>query len=467
MALRPRRLALLCSLVAFGSLGAACTSLIGDFEVGPLGQSNTSGDAAATDSTAPPSGDGSPNAPTCVDNVCTCTTPGTTLCGAECWSLTSDNAHCGSGCATATACSGETVCQNGACAPCPTGKTFCAGACVDLKNDGANCGRCGHACGGGGCNETKCVPVQIAGALTTTSATIPALPSLVVTATDLLGTYNDGTGPGRIFRIPVTQGESRDRPPLVTEVQGAIRALFFDGATLWFGNMVTPAAIYAAPLTGLANPTVMSNAAGSGTIYNLGALGGHPYWDQGTGSIYQQLGNAVASPVSITASTTRVIGADNVRVYYAKAQGTIQSGFGDLTVPGNVSQISPSSPVGFDRMATDATRIYFGNGIGLWRLPKIGAAGGPTAYFANTNGEAAEVFAPDPDNTVNRIYYMAIDSETNGARTIFAVAKDGSNNTAVRVVSLDSAGPHLSALAADGTAIYYTTTSGEVWKLVK
>ena len=457
---------------------AGCAGILGDFEVGTdgtdggggqdtgTGDTGDRGDATAPKDAASPgeggvTDDGATKdaAPVCTADVCSCP-PGTTLCSGACLALATDNAHCGTTCATAIACTAPTVCRAGACAPCTGTTKFCAGACVDYASDGANCGACGHSCGGGTCSGGACQPVQIGGALA------GKIPSLVVTPGALFGTYNDSSGSGAVFRVALPGAPSTAAPPLVSKVTGPLGPLFFDGTSLWFGNTVTPASIYQAKLADLANPVRASYAQGSGTIYNLAALDGHPYWDQGTGTLYQQLGAPTATPVSVTPSTTRAIGGDMAAIYWAKAAGSIFAGHGDLTVAANNATIgqSPSSAA-FTLVATDTKNVYFGDGNGLWRLPKSGAPA-PTAYFTFSPAELPMRFAPDPDDARNRLYYISIDDTQAGSKTIFAIAKDGTSNVPVRVVSLTGAAI-LSALAVDTTAIYYATTAGEVWKLVK
>lgn len=47
---------------------------------------------------------------------------------------------------------------------CNVGETQCASSCVLLQTDPLNCGQCGHSCGGGGCAQFMCLPLDVADA---------------------------------------------------------------------------------------------------------------------------------------------------------------------------------------------------------------------------------------------------------------------------------------------------------------
>lgn len=78
---------------------------------------------------------------------------GSTACGGECVTVTSDNAHCG---ACGNVCPAGAPCEGGVCS-CPSGEQACGGACVETAFDPAHCGACGSACSAGQfCVEGQC-----------------------------------------------------------------------------------------------------------------------------------------------------------------------------------------------------------------------------------------------------------------------------------------------------------------------
>lgn len=368
-----------------------------------------------------------------------------------------DDHNCGQ---CGTICTGGTACQNSKC-DCPAGQSLCNGACVNTTSDGANCGACGHNCGGGGCSTSVCQPVQVAGGLGGSVAYLLAANNAIY------GSYTDANKQGHVFVIQPTQGASTAPPTNVINNALGIGPLWADATNLWFGNNAAPnAGIFFAPFTNLASATRASNTSGSsGTVYHVSAQGGHAYWDQGTGTLFQQTGPVSAVPVVITPSAARAIGSDGQFVYFAKAAGTIYRGTGDLTQTANLQTVGTSPPnSAFDRDTLfDALNVYFGDSQNLYRYPKTG--GNFTKLLSFSLPEPPEVYAIDPDPNLNRLYWAALDTDSYQAQTVWAANRDGTSTAPIKIAS--TAPTHPTAIVADPRAVYYGTSTGEVWKVVK
>ncbi|AKU97396.1 Tryptophan synthase alpha chain [Labilithrix luteola] len=85
----------------------------------------------------------------------TCEEDGLKNCNGQCSDLLSDSKNCGT---CGNACSAAEQCRNGNCVnPCPEGQLSCSDKCIDPTVDAQNCGSCGHVCPAGQtCNASAC-----------------------------------------------------------------------------------------------------------------------------------------------------------------------------------------------------------------------------------------------------------------------------------------------------------------------
>jgi hypothetical protein len=290
---------------------------------------------------------------------------------------------------------------------------------------------------------------------------------LLVGGGTLYGVWNDTGNAGNLFQIPLSQGASTSPASVFQTMNVAFsRSLQTDGSYIWYATALNAsplAGVYAIRISNLTGtPVKESSTFNNGAVYNLAINGGHMYWDQGTGTAYEQLGVFPSTnPIAVT-STVREIGSDGTNVYWDNGTN-IYSGTGDVNQNRATLGTTPTNVI-FTHVAFDSANAYFSDDSGVYRIAKGGGAlVGVTSAFAN---ESPNVIAPDPDDTRNALYYCSLDPTTYQDQTVWKVAKDGSNKNAVAFASTGT-GVHPTAVTADATAVYWATDNGQVWKQVK
>lgn len=345
--------------------------------------------------------------------------------------------------------------------PCPAGSLAqCGDVCTSLATDAAHCGSCGHDCQGGECVAGRCQPVVLAAGLSSPS-------SLALSDTDLYLIEGTTAASARLLSLPKGGGAARE----LVAALGDLGAPSIAGDQLYFatggagGGVVQRANLDGTGVLAFSPPHAPGIArlitpglfvyytvrdASSTTVYRAGLLSaGQP--GAGAETVFQ----TVPGPLT---SMTVVNGC-----LYMVDQTTPRQLLRTCSAAAApASRYAAQGALAFHpRAAVDETHLYFADAArGVLRLP-LDADG------------AAEVVVPNipgpPTVDADALYYFtetvgAAPNACSTANTLWRSGK-GPGSTAEEILSAPIACP--TQLAADDTALYWTSGDGAVLRLAK
>jgi sugar lactone lactonase YvrE len=366
-------------------------------------------------------------------------------------------AHCG---ACSTPCDdtgGSASCGGGNCTViCNNGFDDCNndtkdGCEVVLASDPTNCGVCGHDCLGGSCSGGRCLPMIF--------AADPNTQDIELDQDYVYFTSHGTAGAGYTDGAVVSMSKATGARTVLAPTQKAPTVLALDGSEVFWVRLGSEAAgyvdgaIFAVARTGGEVRTLVTGQEYPGGV---AVDATHVYWTtslSGKVGRIAKTGGVFPEWLAVSQSTPRAIVVDDTRVFWTDRYGTPSGSVMAADLDGTNQAPFAANQAGPYHLAQDTTTLFWVNWDTNTLMKAVKSTGSASAVVQEPG--AITGIAVD-DSTI----YWGVDHDQ-GSSSVHARAKSGGDVIEL-VTGIDPPG----ALAADATAVYWTSAAG-IMRLAK